>query len=60
MVGTGCRLGTTADAFELTDDILHFLSCDESADALQIAIAASNEGDVLNDIVVVDGDGYVF
>ena len=56
LVGTGRALGTAADAVELADDIIDVLSAHQLADALQIAVAATQEEHLLDDVVLIDGD----
>ena len=56
LVGTGGGLAAAADAVEFWDDVVDFLACYQAADALQVAVAAAIEGDLLNDAVVIDGN----
>ena len=56
LVGAGGAFGTTADAFYARNDIVDFLSLDESADSLQVAITAAYEEDLLYDIVLIGCD----
>ena len=54
LVGTRGGFGATPYAVEAGDDIIDFLSGHQTAYALQVAIAAANEEDLLDDVVVVD------
>ena len=56
MVGTGGGFIAAADAVEFLDDIVDFLAGDQPADALEVAVAAAIEGDLLDDAVVIDGN----
>ena len=47
-------LGTAADAVDLGDYIIDLLTAYQLADALEVAIAASKEEHLLNNIVLVD------
>jgi hypothetical protein len=61
LVGARCGFVAAADSVEFADDIVDFLSGDEAADALSVAVAASEEEHLLDDIVIigchVDEDG---
>lgn len=54
LVGAGSPFRATTDAVQFRDDIIDLLSCNESADALQIAIASAHEKHLLDDVVVVN------
>ena len=56
LIGTGCTLGTAADTVDLGDHIIDLLTAYELADALEVAVAASKEEHLLDDIVLVGGD----
>jgi hypothetical protein len=53
LVGAGGALGTAADAVDLGDYIVDLLTAYQLADALEVAIAASKEEHLLNNIVLV-------
>ena len=53
LVGTGGALGTTADAVQAGDDIVYTLASHQLTDALQVAIASTQEEHLLDDIVLV-------
>lgn len=47
---------TAAYSFEFVYHVVDFLTCHEAADALEVSVAAAEEGHVLYDVVVVGGD----
>lgn len=53
LVGTGGALGATADAVKTLHDVVNMLAANELADALQVAVAASEEEYLLDDVVFV-------
>jgi hypothetical protein len=53
LVGAGSSLRTAANAVQPADDIVYLLTCHQSADALQVAVASAYEEYLLDDIVVV-------
>lgn len=53
LVGAGGGFVAAADAAQFGDYVVDFLACDEAADALQVAVAATEERDLLDDVVVV-------
>ncbi len=53
LVGAGGGFVAAADAAEFGDHVVDFLAGDEAADALQVAVAATEERDLLDDVVVV-------
>ena len=53
LVRAGGGFVAAADALQFGDYIIDFLASDEAADALQVAVAATEERDLLDDIVVV-------
>ena len=55
LVGTGRGLHAAADAAHARDDIVDVHALDKAADALQVAIAAAGEDDVL-DLAAVEDD----
>lgn len=54
LIGAGSLFCATTDAVDFLDDIIYLLSCNESADALQIAVASAYEKHLLDDVVVID------
>ena len=56
LVGTGCGFIATTDAVEAGDDIVDLLTTHQFADALQVAMTATKEKDLLDDIVLVGTD----
>ena len=56
LVWTGGALSTTADAVQAGDDVVDALTSYQLADALQVAIAASQEEYLLDDVVFVGCD----
>jgi hypothetical protein len=44
---------TAAYSFEFVYHVVDFLTCHEAADALEVAVAASEEGHVLDDVVII-------
>lgn len=55
LVGAGGGFAAAADAVELRDDVVDFLSDDQPADALEVSIASAIKEDLLNDALVIDG-----
>lgn len=53
LVGAGGGFVTAADAAEFGDYVIYLLAGDKAADALQVAIAATEERDLLDDVVIV-------
>ena len=53
LVGTRGALLTTADAIDAGDDIVDLLATYQLADALQVAMTATQEEDLLDDVVLV-------
>lgn len=53
LVGAGGGFVAAADAAQFGDYVVDSLACDEAADALQVAVAATEERDLLDDVVVV-------
>ena len=53
LVGTRGALLTTADAIDAGDDIVDLLTTNQLADALQVAMTATQEEDLLDDVVLV-------
>ena len=47
LIGAGGRTAAAADAFHPGDDIVHILAFAQSADALQVAVAAADETQVM-------------
>lgn len=56
LVGARSDFVAAADSVEFAYDVVDFLSCDEVAYALGVAVAASEEEHLLDDVVVVGGD----
>ena len=56
LVGARSDFVTAAYSFEFVYHVVDFLSGDEAADALEVSVAAAEEGHVLDDVVVVGGD----
>ena len=54
LVGTGGVIASAADAVEFLDDVVNLLAGDQPADALQVAVAAAIERDLLDDAVVIN------
>lgn len=50
------NLVSAAYSFEFVYHVVDFLTCHEAADALEVSVAAAEEGHVLYDVVVVGGD----
>ena len=55
LVGTGGALHTAAYAVEAGNDVVDSLSAHQLADALQVAVTATEEEYLLDDIVLVGG-----
>lgn len=55
LVGTRCGFIAAADAIQFTNDIIDFLTCHQTTDPLQVAVATAKKGDLLNDALVIDG-----
>ena len=55
LVGAGGGLASAADAVELWDDVVYFLSRDQPADALEVPVASAIKEDLLDDALVIDG-----
>jgi len=53
LVWAGGVLGTAAHAVKPLDDVVNLLSAHQLTDALQIAVAASEEENLLDDVVLV-------
>jgi hypothetical protein len=53
LVGAGCWFCATADAVQSLNDVVYFLAFYQSADALQVPVAAAIKLNILYDIVVV-------
>ena len=56
LVGTRCGFIAAADAIQLANDIIDFLTCHQTTDPLQVAVATAKKGDLLDDAVVIDRD----
>ena len=54
LVGAGGGFAAAADAVEFRDDFVDFLANDQTADALEVSVAAAHEENLLNDIIVVN------
>lgn len=54
LIRAGGGLTSTADAIQFLDDVVDFLAGDQTADALQVAIASAHEEDLLDNAVVID------
>jgi len=54
LVGARCRFIAAADAIQLANDIVDFLTCHQTTDSLQVAVATAIKGDLLDDTVVID------
>ena len=54
LVGARCRFIAAADAIQLANDIVDFLTCHQTTDSLQVAVATAIKGDLLNDAIVID------
>ena len=54
LVGAGGGFVTAADAAQFGDYVVDSLAGDETADTLQITVAAAEERDLLDDVVIVD------
>lgn len=50
------NLVPAAYSFEFVYHVVYFLTCHEAADALEVSVAAAEEGHVLYDVVVGGGD----
>ncbi len=50
------NLVSAAYSFEFIYHVVDFLTCHEAADALEVSVAAAEEGHVLDDVVIVGGD----
>ena len=50
------NLVSAAYSFEFVYHVVDFLTCHEAADALEVSVAAAEEGHVLDDVVIVGGD----
>lgn len=55
LVGAGGALSATPDAIELMDYIVDALATNQLAHTLQVAIAASEEKHLLDDVVLISG-----
>ena len=55
LVGAGGGFVAAADAVEFLDHVVDLLAGDQPADALQVAVAAAIEGDLLNNALVING-----
>ena len=53
LIGAGGRSAAAANAFNLSDDLVHIHTFYQLADALQVAVAAADEVEVL-DLVILD------
>ena len=53
LVGTGCVFETAADPLERGDDFLCAAAGHQTADALQISVAAAGEADRIDNVVAV-------
>lgn len=56
LVGARSDLTAAAYSFEFVYHVVDFLTCHEAADALEVSVAAAEEGHVLDDVVIVGGD----
>lgn len=56
LVGARSDFVSAAYSFEFVYHVVDFLTCHEAADALEVSVAAAEEGHVLDDVVVVGGD----
>lgn len=54
LIRAGGGLTSTADTVEFWDDVVDFLTGDQTADALQVAIASAHKEDLLDNAVVID------
>jgi len=54
LVRAGGGLTSTADTVEFWDDVVDFLAGDQTADALQVAIASAHKEDLQDHAVVID------
>ena len=55
LIGAGGGFAAAADAVELRDDVVDFLSDDQPADALEVSVASAIKEDLLNNALVIDG-----
>lgn len=53
LVGTGGAFRATANAVQAEDDVVNLLASHQLADALQVAVAATKEEYLLDDVVLV-------
>ena len=54
LVGARCRFIAAADAIQFANDIIDFLTCHQTTDPLQVAVATAKKGDLLDDAVVIN------
>lgn len=54
LVGTRGRFIAAADAIQLANDVIDFLTCHQTTDPLQVTVATAKKGDLLDDAVVID------
>ncbi len=52
LIGAGSGFGSAVNTLDLSDDILNLHSINERADALQVAVTAAYEGDILYSAVL--------
>jgi hypothetical protein len=53
LVGARSPLSAATNPVEAIDDVVNLLTCYQSADALQVAVAATDEIYLLDDIIVI-------
>lgn len=56
LVGTAGALSATAHTVELANHIVDVLATHQLTDSLQVAVTASKEKDLLNDVVLIGRD----
>jgi len=54
LIGATCPFVMALDAVKLSDDLILIHALHQGANALQIAIATSNDGDILYGAIVID------
>ena len=55
LVGTRSALRSASDTVQFTYDVVHVLTLHQLADPLQVAVASTQEGYLLDDVVLVHG-----
>jgi hypothetical protein len=59
LVGATGGLAGTTDAVEFLFHDIHFHTCDKMADTLKVAVAASDEVNARNNVIVIDSQLYI-